>query len=80
MAIHTTVHVFVEVSKTDHRKIEFDTDQATARQIKEKAKLSSETDLARREPGKDLELISDDQTITLKNGEHFVSLPAGTIS
>jgi hypothetical protein len=36
-------------------------------------------DLALRN-GQKLEQITDDQVVTLKNGEHFVALPPGTIS
>lgn len=77
--VHTSVHIFVEVTKTDHRKVEFQQDEVTGRQIKEAAKVPLDSDLARRVEGK-LVLVTNDETITIKNGEHFVSLPAGTIS
>jgi hypothetical protein len=75
----TTVHIFVELSKTDQRKIEFDTDHVTGLQIKQKAGVPVDYDLARRQ-GQKLELITNDQTIEIKNGEHFVALPPGTVS
>jgi hypothetical protein len=74
-----TIHIFVDVTKTDHRKVEFETDHATGREIKEKAKVPVDDDLARREHGQ-LIKVENDETITLKDGEHFAVFPAGTIS
>jgi hypothetical protein len=79
MATEIAIHIFVEVTKTDHREIEFHEDQVTGRQIKEAAKIPSENDLALKQEGK-LILVTNEETITIKNGEHFVSLPPGTIS
>lgn len=78
-ATSTIVHIFVELNKNDKRKIEFDTDRVTGLQIKEKAGVPSDFDLARRQ-GQKLELITNDQAIEIKNGEQFVALPPGTIS
>jgi len=78
-AILKTVHIFVEVTKTDKRKVEFQDDQVTGLQIKEAAGVPLDSDLARREEGQ-LVLVTNEETITIKNGDHFVSLPAGTIS
>jgi hypothetical protein len=75
----TTIHIFVELNKNDTRKIEFDTDHVTGLQIKERAGVPTDYDLARRQ-GQKLELVTNDQTIEIKNGEHFVALPPGTIS
>jgi len=75
----TVVHIFVELSKNDQRKIEFDTDHVTGLQIKQKAGVPADYDLARRQ-GQKLELVTNDQTIEIKNGEHFVALPPGTVS
>lgn len=79
MTTAITIHIFVEVTKTDHRKIEFHEDQVTGRQIKEAAKIPLENDLALKQEGK-LILVTNEETIRIKNGEHFVSLPSGTIS
>lgn len=73
------VHVFVEIDRHTQKKIEFDTDQVTGAQIKTKAGVPLEDDLARRN-GQKLDLVTNEQTITIKNGEHFVDLPPGTIS
>ena len=75
----TTIHIFVELNKNDTRKIEFDTDDVSGLQIKQKAGVPTDYDLARRQ-GQKLELVTNDQTIEIKNGEHFVALPPGTIS
>ncbi len=75
----TTIHIFVEVTKNDHRKVEFQQDRVTGRQIKEAAGVPLENDLALREEG-ELHLVTNDETVTIKNGQHFVSLPPGTIS
>ncbi len=73
------ITIVVEVSKHDHRKVEFDHHQVTGREIKQAARVPLETDLAARRHGK-LELVTDDETITIENGDHFVVLPIGTIS
>lgn len=75
-----TIHILVEVEV--HKppvKLEFDTSQVTGRVIKDRAGVPLENDLARRE-GQKLELVTNDETLTIKNGDHFVSLPPGTIS
>ena len=74
-----TIHIFVEFSKTDHRKVEFDTDHVTGAQIKARAGAQPNSDLGRRVHGK-IEFVADDQLIEIKDGDHFVILPAGTIS
>ena len=79
IAFTKTVYIFVELSKNDKKKIEFDTDHVTGLQIKERAGVPIDYDLARRH-GQKLELITNDQTIEIKDGEQFVVLPPGTIS
>ena len=74
------IHIFVEVEV--HKpavKLEFDTSEVTGRTIKERAGVPFANDLARR-VGQKLDLVTNDQPITIKDGDHFVSLPAGTIS
>ena len=77
--VEKMIHIFVEFSKTDQRKVEFDTDHVTGAQIKEKAGVPANNDLGRRVQGR-IEFVADDQQIEIKNGDHFVLLPAGTIS
>lgn len=76
--IHT-IHVFVEINRHEKKKVEFQTDQVTGLQIKAAASVPPENDLARRQ-GQKLELVTNEQVITIKNGDHFVALPPGTIS
>jgi len=74
-----TIHIFVEITKNDHKKVEFETDQVMGRQIKEAAGVPLDCDLARKEHGK-LVAVGNDETITVHNGEHFIVLACGTVS
>jgi hypothetical protein len=73
------IHIFVEIDRKTRKKLEFSTPEVTGRQIKEQAGVPLENDLARRQ-GQKLDLVTNDQPITIKNGEHFVVFPPGTIS
>jgi hypothetical protein len=75
----TTIHIVVDVSKNDQRKVTFHSELVTGLQIKNAASVPAESDLALRQHG-ELVLVVNDETITIKEGEHFISLPAGTIS
>ncbi len=79
VTVSTSVHIFVELSKTEQKKVEFNIDHVTGLQIKQQAGVPTYYDLARR-LGQKLELVTNDQTIEIKNGEHFVALPPGTVS
>jgi hypothetical protein len=74
------IHIVVEVTKHDHRRLTFDHAVVTGREIKEAANVSLDSDLAIREPDKIDVLVTNDEPITIKDGERFVVLPAGTIS
>ena len=79
-SVHTqTIHVFLEIDRNTQKKLEFDTTEVTGRQIKEQGGVPLDNDLAIRR-GQKLELVTNDQVITIKNGEHFVALPPGTVS
>jgi hypothetical protein len=73
------VFIFLEIDRTTKKKLVFDTDEVTGRQIKEKGGVPLDDDLARRQ-GDRLELVTNDEVIRSKDGEHFVALPPGTIS
>jgi hypothetical protein len=73
------IHIFVEIDRHTQKKLDFDRDRVTGSQIKEKAGVPLEDDLARRS-GQKLDLVTNDQTIIIKDGEHFVVFPPGTIS
>lgn len=77
--VTTSVHVFIEIERNKQVKLEFENPNVTGREIKEKAVIPLDDDLALRR-GQKLELITNDQLVTLKNGDHFVALPPGTIS
>jgi hypothetical protein len=74
-----TIHIFVEVTKNDKRKLSFESDHVTGADIKAQAEVPPDSDLARRVSGQ-LELVKSDETIAIANGQHFVVLPPGTIS
>jgi hypothetical protein len=76
----TTVHIFVEINKNDQRKVEFESDHVTGGQIKAAAGVPAGFDIARRIGQKLGDVIKDDQVIEIKEGEHFVAVPAGTVS
>ena len=68
-----------QVLVTADRKLEFQQASVTGQEIKDKAGVPLDTDLARRVEGQ-LELVTNDKTVTIKNGDHFVVLPPGTVS
>lgn len=74
-----TIHVFIEIDRNHKERLEFDTSDVTGSLIKERAGVPLDNDLALRR-GEKLELVTNDQPITIKNGDHFVLLPPGTIS
>ena len=73
------IHIFVEIDRHTQKKIDFEQDQVTGAQVKQKAGVPLEDDLARRN-GQKLDLVTNGETITIKEGEHFVVFPPGTIS
>jgi hypothetical protein len=73
---HVAIHIFVEVSKNDQRRVEFDHNPVTGQSA---AGVPLENDLGEREEGT-LILITNDKEVTIKEGDHFVSLPPGTVS
>jgi hypothetical protein len=74
------IHIFVEVEPDKEPvRVEFETGEVTGREIKERAGVPLQDDLAIRR-GKKLDLVTNDEKIAIKDGEHFVSLPPGTIS
>jgi len=77
--IATTVHIFLDIDRSTKKKLEFDTDRVSGREIKLKGGVPLDYDLAKRQ-GDRLELVTNDEVIEIKNGEHFVALPPGTIS
>jgi len=71
MSTKTNVHIVVEITHTDQRKLDFDQHEVTGRQIKEAAKLPLDTELAvDREDGFDS--IANEEKLTIRDGERFV--------
>jgi len=49
---------------------------ATGAQLKQLGSVAGNYDLWKKVPGSDDERINDDQSVSLKNGDHFYSAPA----
>ena len=75
----TTVHIFVEIDRNRQVKVEFDTNHVTGLQIKQKAGVPPDYELARVEGNRRIG-VPDDQVIEIKNGEHFIAVPSGNVS
>ena len=73
------IHVFVQVDRNTQRKLDFTDDHVTGAQIKQKAGVPLENDLAQRN-GQKLDLVTNEATIPIKEGDHFAVFPPGTIS
>ena len=73
------IHVFVQIDRNTQKKIDFSSDQVTGTDIKREAGVPLEDDLSRRN-GQKLDLVTNSETISIKNGDHFVVFPPGTIS
>ena len=74
-----TVEIVVVIDKHTRRELDFNTDRATGLEIKTRAGVPLEDDLAIRHDGK-LELVTNNDPITIFNHEHFFVFPPGTIS
>jgi hypothetical protein len=80
MATETkTIHIFVQIENQKEVKIEFASDKVTVAQIKAAAGVPADFALAIKRDGRPHPL-RDDEVIEIKNGEHFVAVPNGTVS
>ena len=79
MRVDIEIHVFIEIDRQKQKKLVFDTAEVTGADIKVKGQVPPGDELFRRD-GQKLVQIGDEERITLKNGEHFVALPPGTVS
>jgi hypothetical protein len=79
IAPSTTIHIFVEFGQNNPKEVVFHTNRVTGLEIKQKAGVPAEDALARRE-GQRLVPVSDDETLIITEGEHFVVVPPGTVS
>jgi hypothetical protein len=75
----TTIHIFVEIDRHNQVKVDFDTDRVTGLQIKQKAGVPPDYELARVQGNRRI-VVADNETITIKEGEHFVAVPSGNVS
>ena len=74
------VHITVEVNGRDVH-VEFDHNPVTGREIRERAGAPVSDDLVRLEHHKPVGgNIGLDESVTLKDGEHFEAVPSGTVS
>jgi len=76
---HTTVHIFVEIDRHRREEVEFHTDRVTGLQIKQKAGVPLDYELARVEGHRRI-AVADDEVVEIRNGEHFIAVPSGNIS
>jgi len=74
-----TVHIFVQIDRNQPVKVEFDTDQVTGAEIKTKAGVPADYELAKVK-GNQREYVPDDQPIEIKDGDRFEAVPPGTVS
>ena len=74
------IKIFVEIDRTrPPQKLEFEKAEVRGAEIKQAAGVPLGDELAIRN-GQQLELVTNEQVITIKNGDHFVTLPPGSIS
>lgn len=73
------VEIVVVIDKHTKREITFHMQVVTGLQIKDAAGVPPQDDLATRHGGK-LDLVTNDQSVTLQEHEHFYVFPPGTIS
>jgi hypothetical protein len=74
------IHVIVEVNGKDV-PITFDHSPVTGAEIRAAAHAPPDDDLSRLEHGKPTGgNIEPDGQVPIKNGDHFIALPAGTVS
>jgi hypothetical protein len=74
-----TIHIFVQIDNQKQVKVEFTTDEVTGAEIKEKAGVPSDYDLAIIR-GNKREAVADNQTVRIEEGEHFIAVPGGSVS
>ena len=81
--VHTVsgiVNIVVEVNGKN-RHVQFDKPIVTGREIREAAGASPSDDLTRLIHGKPSGgNIGPDDSVEIKNGDHFIALPTGTVS
>ena len=74
-----TIHIFVQIDKQNPVRVEFDTDHVTGAEIKAKAGVPADYDLAIVH-GNKRDVVGDNQLIEIREGEHFIAVPGGNVS
>jgi hypothetical protein len=78
-SVAKVIEIIVVIDKHTRRELEFHTDRVNGLEIKVRAGVPPEDDLALKHEGQ-LELVTNSEPITIFNHEHFFVFPPGTIS
>jgi hypothetical protein len=73
------IHVFVQIENQKEIEVEFTSEKVTVAQIKAAASVPPDFALAIKRDGRP-QPLRDEEIIEIKNGEHFVAIPNGTVS
>lgn len=73
------IHIFVQIENQKEIKVDFTSETVTVAQIKLAAGVPPDFALAIKREGRPHPL-RDDEVIEIKNGEHFIAVPNGTVS
>jgi len=73
------IRVFVQIESQKEIEVEIRSETISVAQLKASAGVPGEFALAIRK-GDRITALRDDQVIELKEGEHFVAIPNGTVS
>ena len=73
------IHIFVQIENQKEIKVDFTSETITVAQIKLAAGVPPDFALAIKREGRPHPL-RDDEVIEIKNGEHFIAVPNGTVS
>ena len=79
IAAEKAIHIFVQIDHQKEVRVEFHQDRITGREIKQKAGVPSDYELAIHR-GHKLEPVRDDEVIEIHNGERFIAVPGGSVS
>lgn len=78
-ATEKAVHIFIKIDHQKEVRVEFHKDRVTGAEIKAKANVPSDYELAIVR-GHKHEAVADNQEIEIKDGEHFIAVPGGSVS
>jgi len=76
---HTAVYIFVEIDRHRREKVEFHSHRVTGLEIKQKAGVPLDYELARIE-GHRRVAVADGEVIEIRDGERFIAVPGGSVS